>query len=565
MKGGVVVSDYADEFRKTFDDYKILNAIGNNVWQIRLNGYNKIAVLKQVENADVYKKLKSLDINGVPQIINIFEQNGNQYVIEDYINGDTLADIIKSQGRLTAKQVKNIVIQLCRILEPIHKANIIHRDIKPSNIIITPTATIYLIDFGIARSISENNSDTRKLGTEFYASPEQYGFKQTDNRSDVYSIGKLMIVLLSGRESVENINKLPFANIIKKCIQVDSDKRYKTVTGLEIAFLNKIFVLFVVLFFLILSLVMFLKYASTGNIITNENSIDTSAPEETTYTIPPETTELLSEENKEAVTEISTEVTSHPQSEITTMVVTATQRENISEVSTAAPQTTENKPTQSTTSAQTPPPVIEEQTESNDIGTDSNGYALNYGFYGDESRFGTVYFGIGYGTQGTLFIECKDKDVSKQKSDFYIYLTQDEKKTITTEADENGINIDLDGNKLYIPHTANVSYIGSNKPESTYYEIILYDIDSDGQTDMLVLEEGVYNIPDTLPVYTIIHPVKVHSDLSLEKCSGNITVYGTYDLIEIRNHEFLTFNNVANNAVEYHTYSLDGMEVKKLN
>lgn len=562
------MSNYADEFRKTFDNYEILNTIGSNVWQVRMNGYNRIAVLKQVENADIYKNLKSLDIKGIPQIISVFEQNGNWYVIEDCINGDTLAERIKLQGRLTAKQVKNIVIQLCRILEPIHKANIIHRDIKPSNIIITPTDTVYLIDFGIARSISENNSDTRKLGTEFYASPEQYGFKQTDNRSDVYSIGKLMIVLLSGRESVENINKLPFSNIIKKCIQVDSDKRYKTVTGLRNTFLSRIFVVFAILFLLTLLLIVFLKYANTSKITANENSIETSAPEvteNTTYTILPETTELLTEETKETVTEISTEVSSQPQSKITTSAVIASQRENISEVSTTTQQTTENKPTQNTTPVQALPPVIEEQTEPNDIRTDSNGYALNYGFYGDESRFGTVYFGIGYGTQGTLFIECKDKDVSKQKSDFYIYLTQDEKKTITTEADENGINIDLDGNKLYIPHTANVSYIGSNKPESTYYEIILYDIDSDGQTDMLVLEEGVYNIPDTLPVYTIIHPVKVHSDLSLERCSGDISVYETYDLIEIRNHEFLTFNNVINNTVEYHTYSLNGMEVKKLN
>ena len=234
------MEDLLNEFRKNYDNYEIINLIGKDTWQIKLNNYNKIAILKKIKNINIYKKLKNMNIKGIPKIYDIFEKDGKTYIIEEYINGDTLQNILASKGKISPSEVMNIIIKLCDILIQIHNVAIIHRDIKPSNIILTSDNAVYLIDFGIARNKNNNAAnDTKCLGTEFYASPEQYGFAQTDNKSDIYSIGKLMTVLLTGREDIKNISKLPYHRIIKKCIKIDSADRYKNISKLKMALIIK--------------------------------------------------------------------------------------------------------------------------------------------------------------------------------------------------------------------------------------------------------------------------------------------------------------------------------------
>jgi serine/threonine protein kinase len=229
-----------EEFSKKYDDYEIISSIGKDTWQICLTSYDRIAVLKRIDNPDIYKKLSTLKIKGVPAIYSVFERDGESYVIEEFINGTTLDSLLASNGRLSAQEVRSIVIELCKILAPLHNVDIVHRDIKPSNLILTSDNSLYLIDFGIARIKTDTaTEDTKHLGTEFYASPEQYGFVQSDNRSDIYSIGKLMLVLLTGKESAGNAHRLPYGGIISKCIRIDSKNRYRNVKGLQKAFGEK--------------------------------------------------------------------------------------------------------------------------------------------------------------------------------------------------------------------------------------------------------------------------------------------------------------------------------------
>lgn len=117
------------------------------------------------------------------------------FVIEEFIDGKNLDEYIANQA-FSADKLFNIFNQLCNATHFLHanySTEIIHRDIKPSNILVAESGQVKLIDFGIARNFEENaNNDTHKFGTVGYASPEQFGFSQTDVRSDVYSLGRVL-------------------------------------------------------------------------------------------------------------------------------------------------------------------------------------------------------------------------------------------------------------------------------------------------------------------------------------------------------------------------------------
>ena len=117
----------------------------------------------------------------------------------------------------------------------IFQNDIIHRDITPSNILISSDDVIKLIDFGISRNWKENQKkDTNILGTVGYASPEQFGFQQTDITTDFYALGVLINVMLTGKlPTEERTDSKRFEKIVKKCIQIDPAKRYQSATRIR--------------------------------------------------------------------------------------------------------------------------------------------------------------------------------------------------------------------------------------------------------------------------------------------------------------------------------------------
>lgn len=133
--------------------------------------------------------------------------------------------MIISGKKATLEQVVDVGIALCEGLAPMHKLNLVHRDIQPKNIIITNEGSLKIIDFDISRKENENAThDTTLLGTVGYAAPEQYGFAQTTNRSDIYSIGAVLKELSSFSE---------LDKIIAKCMEMDPANRYENVEQLE--------------------------------------------------------------------------------------------------------------------------------------------------------------------------------------------------------------------------------------------------------------------------------------------------------------------------------------------
>ena len=193
----------------------------------------KLFVRKNVRvDAELAEKLKGISNPYIVKFAEFGEDENGAFVIEEYVEGVTAAEL-----RLTQKQAVKALLELCDTLETLHSAKIIHRDIKPSNIIITENGHIKLIDFDASRvEKSIRDKDTQLLGTEGFAPPEQYGFSQTDCRSDIYSFGVTMGLLLGD-------NAAAFDKIIKKCTALDPSLRYQSIgkvkSAIRLAVLKK--------------------------------------------------------------------------------------------------------------------------------------------------------------------------------------------------------------------------------------------------------------------------------------------------------------------------------------
>lgn len=175
----------------------------------------------------IYQILQDCSHPCLPKLYDVIISDGVTTVIEEYIEGQSLGVV-----RISIKQFRSIVKDLCSVLEYLHGMGIIHRDIKPSNIIFAADEHVRLLDFDAARMPKDDlEQDTRLLGTRGYAPPEQYGFSQTDARTDIYALGVTLNQIMEGQ-----IHKRRYKRVIKKCMNLNPDKRYQTVRQMRRAF-----------------------------------------------------------------------------------------------------------------------------------------------------------------------------------------------------------------------------------------------------------------------------------------------------------------------------------------
>ena len=124
------------------------------------------------------------------------------YIVMEFVEGRTLRDILKTQGRMPVRRAMEIAADVCGALDFSHRNGIVHRDIKPANVMITPTGAVKVMDFGIARALADNAATVTQtanvIGTAQYLSPEQARGESVDARSDVYSTGCLLYELVTG-------------------------------------------------------------------------------------------------------------------------------------------------------------------------------------------------------------------------------------------------------------------------------------------------------------------------------------------------------------------------------
>ncbi|MCD7892912.1 MAG: serine/threonine protein kinase [Erysipelotrichaceae bacterium] len=193
-----------------------------------------------IKEISVYQKLKSLDLPHIPKIFDIYQQDNKAIIIEEYINQQTLDWYILNH-ELDRNQCNEIIIQLCDTLSILHQHQIIHRDIKPENIFYDGKQ-VTLFDFDISRIYDDHqNKDTTILGSYGYAAPEQFGFEQTDNRSDIFSLGVLWNVMLTGKFPSDYVSERWDGwekDIIDKATKLDRDNRYQSVDDLKDAIMN---------------------------------------------------------------------------------------------------------------------------------------------------------------------------------------------------------------------------------------------------------------------------------------------------------------------------------------
>ncbi|QYN35830.1 Stk1 family PASTA domain-containing Ser/Thr kinase [Pseudonocardia sp. DSM 110487] len=143
-----------------------------------------------------------------PAIVSVYDTGEVQgefgplpYIVMEFVDGQTLREIVKTQGPMTQRQVIEVMADVCAALDFSHRHNIIHRDVKPANIMINHAGAVKVMDFGIARALGEGQNVTQTaavIGTAQYLSPEQARGEAVDARSDVYAAGCVLFELLTG-------------------------------------------------------------------------------------------------------------------------------------------------------------------------------------------------------------------------------------------------------------------------------------------------------------------------------------------------------------------------------
>lgn len=225
-----------------FDTYLATDTRLNLTWAVKVSRSNRTDDTELIKNQ--INILKQLDHPMIPRFADAYMTNGKAIIVQEYVAGTTLEDIVNEYGGQSVEHVVDWIGQICNVMGYLHMQSpmFIYRDVKPANFILEPSGRIRVVDFDIIRSYKPGRTeDTVNLGTKGYAAPEQFGGRgQTDPRTDVYGIGATMYRLLTGADVQErNIILNPItldepgipsglAYIINKCTQFNPRERYNS-------------------------------------------------------------------------------------------------------------------------------------------------------------------------------------------------------------------------------------------------------------------------------------------------------------------------------------------------
>ena len=227
--------EYFDLIKSQYDLVKLLsdkNGSKSYVLRNRQLGQNLVLHLFETP-VEVYSFLKTVSFVNLPTIHDCIALDDGQAVLEEFIDGLSVSEVLES-GLYTYSGARRIICDLCDALSVIHSNGFVHRDIKPENVMITKDGTVKLIDFNASRKTKPNvQKDTVAIGTLGYASPEQLGLSQSDPRTDVYALGVLLNVMLTGEHPSRQMAKGRAGKIILHCTQINPDERYRTVKELK--------------------------------------------------------------------------------------------------------------------------------------------------------------------------------------------------------------------------------------------------------------------------------------------------------------------------------------------
>lgn len=181
---------------------------------------------------NAYDELYSITSPNLPLIYDVINLDDGQIVLEEYINGVTVAEVMEC-GRYRYIGTRKVIRSVCNALSVLHQRGLVHRDIKPENVVISQDGRVVLIDFNASRKISVASKDTVIMGTVGYASPEQLGVTQSDTRTDIYAVGVLLNVMITGKHPSEKLAKGKAGRIVCKCTSISPDERYQSAQKLS--------------------------------------------------------------------------------------------------------------------------------------------------------------------------------------------------------------------------------------------------------------------------------------------------------------------------------------------
>jgi len=261
--------------KKTLGRYKIIKEIGRGAMGVVYQGYDpkidRIVALKTIrkdrlsESRDAedlvtrfQREIRAMGKLVHPNIIVIYDTGEDEetaYVAMEFVEGDTLENLIQKGIRFPAEKIIDIMEKICDGLEYTHRQGIVHRDLKPSNIMLLKEERVKITDFGISKAVGASSSSMTQagifLGTPSYMSPEQIAGRKLDGRSDLFSLGIILYQLLTGEKpffantistlmyNIVNRDPIPpsqidssipshYDEVIAKALAKDADKRYQT-------------------------------------------------------------------------------------------------------------------------------------------------------------------------------------------------------------------------------------------------------------------------------------------------------------------------------------------------
>ncbi len=253
--------------------YEIIRLLGQGgmgaVYQAHDRELDRQVALKVIRgdmaaNPEILRRFKQelilarqITHKNVIRIFDLGQADGIKFITMEYIEGEDLQRVLKQRKKLEPADAAKIIAQVCRALEVAHAEGVIHRDLKPQNIMLDMTGRVYVMDFGIARStLASSMTQTGALiGTPDYMSPEQAKGQTLDARSDLFAVGIIFYEILSGQspfnadttmgklwmrtsEPARPLGELdktipqPLSEIVKKCLEIDPQKRFGSATEL---------------------------------------------------------------------------------------------------------------------------------------------------------------------------------------------------------------------------------------------------------------------------------------------------------------------------------------------
>lgn len=225
-----------DYIKECFQEEKVLRQTEEGtVRRMRHRESRKLYICRNFKgDADALRKLIGVNCAHLPRVYEAASDAGRAIVLEEFIPGDNLADLARG-ATLDGELVRAIAMDVCDALYVLHTRGLVHRDVKPENVILDGSRSV-LIDYNTVREASddkEQSSDTRILGTMGYAPPEQYGLSQTDRTADIYALGVLINVLLTGKHPSLLLAPGRWGRIVSRCTMTSPRKRYQTVQAVR--------------------------------------------------------------------------------------------------------------------------------------------------------------------------------------------------------------------------------------------------------------------------------------------------------------------------------------------